>query len=392
MDVESQLRRLGSDERAGVAGRALGGEDAAEILEWHHHPIAYANVGPDTRALYRVTGMAARPGGTPEPWSAVLKVFRAPAGSAAAESGDEHYYRREALAYRSGLLDMPAARLVVPKLLGVTEYPPDTVWLWLEDVSEAASGAPWPVARYALAARHLGAFNGAYLARSELPAYPWLARRALRSWVAEHEPLIGLIERPEVWRYPLMRRAFPVPVAERVRRVWAEREAWYAALDRLPQTLCHHDAWHANLFARQAEDGRELTVAIDWELVGTGVVGGDVGNLVAVSMIDLALEADRAHELEGAALAAYLEGLTEAGWRGDPRAVRLGYAATACLRHLPATIGWPAAIVLDDSGRHAAETEQRWARPLPDIFEQWAAVTSFLLELADEARSSLDAA
>ena len=57
------------------------------------------------------------------------------------------------------------------------------IWIWLEEVADTV-GAPWPLARYGLAARHLGGFNGAYLVGRPVPAYPWLSRNWLRSLIA----------------------------------------------------------------------------------------------------------------------------------------------------------------------------------------------------------------
>src|SRR5207244_3774720 len=57
------------------------------------------------------------------------------------------------------------------------------VWLWLEDVADQV-GPCWPVARFALAARHLGRLNGTYLAARPLPDYTWLQRTLLR-WRVE---------------------------------------------------------------------------------------------------------------------------------------------------------------------------------------------------------------
>jgi hypothetical protein len=80
----------------------------------------------------------------------------------------------------------------------------------------------------------------------------------------------------------------------------------------------------------------------------------------------------------------YLAGLRATGWSGDEREVRLGYCASAALH-------WAFA------GAYAlrwAENEQlgqtmalRFNRPLDAIVRQRAAITYYLLDLADEARS-----
>ena len=50
-------------------------------------------------------------------------------------------------------------------------------------------------------------------------------------------------------------------------------------LSALPQTICHHDASHANLFLTGDE-----VVAIDWEGVGWGAAGADLATLVVGTM------------------------------------------------------------------------------------------------------------
>src|SRR5919199_1631316 len=52
--------------------------------------------------------------------------------------------------------------LRAPRVLGIDEDEAGAVWLWLEEVSDLYAHR-WPIEQYGLAARHLGAFNGAYL-------------------------------------------------------------------------------------------------------------------------------------------------------------------------------------------------------------------------------------
>src|SRR5262245_47238838 len=40
-------------------------------------------------------------------------------------------------------------------------------------------------------------------------------------------------------------------------QIWTERTRLLDALNRLPQTVCHRDAFRGNLFTRQDEQGRE---------------------------------------------------------------------------------------------------------------------------------------
>ncbi|HEX8919379.1 MAG TPA: hypothetical protein VF898_12805 [Chloroflexota bacterium] len=83
----------------------------------------------------------------------------------------------------------------------------------------------------------------------------------------------------------------------------------------------------------------------------------------------------------------YLRGLREAGWRGDRRLVRFGYAASAALRYTVPTL---IELIIDlcDARRHAAAEERR-GMPFRLIVERQLALTEFLLDLADEATTHL---
>jgi hypothetical protein len=366
------------------------------VAHWRCEPIR-RGIGAATGGVYRLAGIG-HDRGTLVPWSLVLKVVRPPAGHAVGGVGvapagwgeapaDAHYWKREALAYQTGLQAELPRGLAAPRCLGIGEPSARhgrAIWLWLEEVVDAG-GARWALDRYHTAARHLGRFNGAYLTTRPLPRARWLSRGLLRAWVAGRcAHSIRLVEQAETWEHPVVRRMFPVPVADRLLRLWAERETFFAALDRLPQTLCHLDASRRNLFARRAADGEDETVAIDWEFVGIGAVGQELGNLVGSTLGFREVEAADAARLEERAFAGYLEGLRDAGWGGDARAVRFAYAASAAL--LLAFIV-PVLDVATDPAQQGDAAQP--GGPLDERLAHQAAVTYFLLDLADEARALL---
>src|SRR5262249_44058234 len=80
----------------------------------------------------------------------------------------------------SGLLDSLPGGLAAPRCFRIEERS-DSTWLWLEDVAEDP-GTAWPLARYGLAAQHLGAFAGASLGNRPLDL-PWLTRGMIRERV-----------------------------------------------------------------------------------------------------------------------------------------------------------------------------------------------------------------
>jgi hypothetical protein len=308
--------------------RRVLGRPGAEIFEWQTRPIAYRHVNPVSGGLYRVTGTA-QDGGETIPWSLVLKITQPippHVARAAAERlslspaeivmvQDAYGWNREANAYRSGVLDTLVDGLRAPHCYGVDDHSGPSIWLWLEDVD--ADPAPWSMARYGLSARHLGAWNGVYLTGRRLPDAPWLCQGGLRTWATIMvRPVVRAIRQTEFWEQPLVRRAFPVPVAERLLALWQDHPALLDTLDRLPHTFCHLDAFRPNLLSVGKPKDDNATVALDWAFVGTGAIGEEIGQLVAASLLHAGADVSRAAELGETVLDGYLEGLRDASWRG----------------------------------------------------------------------------
>jgi hypothetical protein len=351
--------------------RAALGEPGAVLDRWE----LVSMQSTASRSLCLLNGTA-RVGAVEHPWRVVLKVLRPVAGQD--DATHIFYWKREALLYRSGFLEDLPAGLRAPRCYGWDEPADGSVWLWLEQVREEGERL-WPLARWALAARHLGRFNGVYLAGRPLPQAPWLGGRRLRTWLARHGPLVERIAAAPM--NPEVRRFWPRPVVDALLRLWEEREAFCAALERLPQTFCHGDAIRRNLFARGGTDGSEETVAIDWEYAGQMALGEEIGQTVSVASAFLDVAPDDLPALDEALFAGYLTGLCDAGWRGDERPVRFAYAAHAALRNAFNAVG---ATVPDDAGRMAAQ--QRYGHTWEELAEARAAVRPFLLDRAQEAR------
>lgn len=311
------------------------------------------------------------------PWSAVLKWTDSPATTPTAPI---ERARREALAYRSGFLDLTDG-LRVPRAYEIVLAEDGLVALWLEDI-RATGPEQWPLEMYATAAHTLGRFNGTFLVRP-LPNHPWL----VTDWAArQSEPLDMAVALAEIARHASddrARRGLGDDIGQRAARMLQDQPRFIADLARLPQTLCHHDAARSNLIARQRDDGATEIVAIDWESTGPGPVGAEIATLVSASLRKGDFPADRSSELDAAVFDAYVAGLREAGWSGDPRTVRLGYAMSLALR------GW----FVRDTLRNITDPDARpvFGRaldvPAGDVLRAFELVSRFLLDRTDEARS-----
>ena len=153
-------------------------------------------------------------------------------------------------------------------------------------------------------------------------------------------------------------------------------------LSRLPETLSHHDAALANLFAVRGPEGLMETVAVDWEKIGPGPIGAEIATLSFGTLRRCEFDGARAEELDAAVFAGYVNGLHEAGWRGPVELVRFGYTAAIALRWT-VLAGILHMLV---HGGEAVRTSHGVLVPSEALLVQRVRLAQFLLDRADEAR------
>jgi aminoglycoside phosphotransferase (APT) family kinase protein len=170
---------------------------------------------------------------------------------------------------------------------------------------------------------------------------------------------------------------------EDARRLIMRQPELKMALERLPPTLCHHDAVAANVFPR-VRDTEPETVLIDWESIGPGPAGADLASLLFSSARRGDISARTAAVLLPTALEAYADGVAEIGGAIDQSQLRLGLFAAIGLR-------WT--LVRDViRAMEGASTARRGSipdEPPEEALEQLIALTTILFEAADEARRLL---
>lgn len=375
-----------------VSGLCLSGEQVERVMRlvlgsrrarlhtWELRELPYLSVLPG-RALARLVGTAELETGESARWSAVVKVITpARDGSKLPDSG-----YREVLAYRSGLLAALPGQFRAPRLYTIDEAEDGRTWLWLEELHDVYARS-WPLQQFSTAAYHLGAFNGHYLVSSRLPAEQWLNQWLRYAWAEEHAE----IERIPSYRAdlartldePHVRHHFDSQTVARITRLLEDQPTFAEWLARLPETLCHHDAALANLFAVRSQDGTLETVAVDWEKIGPGSIGAEIATLTFGTLRRCEFDAARAEELDAAVFAGYCNGLREAGWQGPVELVRLGYTAAIALR-------WTVLAGILHMLVHGAEparTSQGVLVPSETVLVQRVRLARFLLDRADEAR------
>jgi hypothetical protein len=379
-DLKGRLEAIDGAVLTPLVRRALR-SDSIEVGDWRYEPL---HMGGGRMAgvigLVRFSGQAREQGEqVSTAWSMVLKAFRGAEGGDSNEITGWDYWKREILAYESGLLEDLPAGLRAPHCYGITEHPGPEYWVWLEDLGDELDAA-WSLEQCGQAARFLGRFNGVYLAGKPLPTLPWLSQGRVREWLDGVAPVAEELEcrRDE----PVVRRLLGGGRLARTLELWSERERLLAGLDRLPRCLCHHDAFCRNLMLRRGSDGQEGLVGIDWAMVGTGAVGEEIAPMVGVSLQFMEVDIKYAQELDRRVLEGYLAGLRDAGWQGDARLVRFGYAAATAMM-----LGLGSLWYVNGLVEQPALVEGVFGHSIDVIVDRLAALQGFLLDLGDEARA-----
>ena len=166
--------KLPPAELAAVFGAAADGNGRVSV-EQVYEPVASASAG-----IWRVTC---------GDQSAILKLIaHSDAGHPNWRSGQDpthwYYWRREVLAYETGLLESMRGGLRSPACHLVAGRDDGSVALWLEDL-RSTPAPEWSLGRYGIAARHLGRMQGAYLTGLPVPDHEWLSRGWMRSYLLQ---------------------------------------------------------------------------------------------------------------------------------------------------------------------------------------------------------------
>ncbi|HWF80558.1 MAG TPA: phosphotransferase [Streptosporangiaceae bacterium] len=249
-----------------------------------------------------------------------------------------NYWKREYLVYHSDIPSQFARSGVhAPALLGATEST-DSVTMFLEDC-DLTPATSWRASGYCAAARDLGLAQGELSSRGKVASQPWFCSNYMRDYALEKPFDRHVVASDEIW-LDLVETGVVTPQARDRQVRFAQNELQLLALlNMAPFTLCHNDYWTRNLFGGSAG----TTTVIDWAFVGFGPMGADVANLVASAGFDGFVAAAELDAFSEQVFEAYLAGLRGAGWKGDERAVRLGYLASA------AKYAWVVAAMLTSS-------------------------------------------
>jgi hypothetical protein len=353
--------------------------DHGELVDWHYQPLegGVGDLGAGLVGIYRLAGHISD-AGIVAPWSLVLK-------SAQGNTGQDEaaYLLREWQAYRSGFLNLLSGDVVAPKCFGTSQQAGDVLWIWLEDLGSVEE-QPWAQEDYERTARDFGAWNGSYLVAETQPNFAWFCQSAAREWTQQAAPEIEVLRAS--LGHPVIERLYPGDQAQRVLHLWEERNLYLNALERLPQTVCHNDAFRRNLFIRRHADRPPHVIAIDWAYLGWGAVGEEVAAMVVGNLVFNEVAWAQAPKFTEAVFAAYLEGLQQTGWSSDPRMVRLGFTAAAAMKY-SFPYGLSSLFTVEGQAWYDKMLKQEDSDTAGEMVEK----RRFIFDLAAEARSLIEA-
>lgn len=191
-----------------------------------------------------------------------------------------NYWKREALAYSSGLLTGWPGPLVPVLCYRVDEPSDNQVWIWLEAREGAGPHALWTIEQLAAAAYDFGALAAQW--QSNVPDvmhYPWLAQRWPRDWLS----LARAYAVDHFLKHDICGSGSPVEpflttgTRRRIADLISDADDLLAAFESRPVTLAYHDPQWSNLFAAAPDESPARTVTIDWGFFGIATIGSDLG-------------------------------------------------------------------------------------------------------------------
>ncbi len=118
-------------------------------------------------------------------------------------------------------------------------------------------------------------------------------------------------------------------------------------------------------------------------MIGFGAIGEEIAAMISVSFQFMDVSMNDAAKLDEEVFHGYLQGLADAGWRGEERQVRLGYTIASAYLLGVAGIGIWMDYVLDESVHEVMGNT--FVSSFDKILERFAELQFFLLDLGDEA-------
>lgn len=300
--------------------------EQGKIKEWTCTPITLEQLNFVTGGIYRVTGETEIGGGDTRQWSFIIKIVIA--DSTRNDPSHYNYWKREILAYESGIFHQLPGDLLVPKCFEIEEKENGTVWLWLEDMPNERRN--WNKENYAYAAAKLGGFHAACTNGGLLPQYAWINKYWMRSWTKECDKYRNMPSRQELEQMKL--NAEVINIMDKFKQFEKKRNEYLTVLENLPRTLAHQDFDEFNILYNAEDEEKDRLTVIDWQFISISGVGEDLGRFLGLSMSRGNVPMNRFSEYRDLIFTSYIGGLRKNGWDGDEDTVKLGYLLSFAFR------------------------------------------------------------
>ncbi len=310
-------------------------------------------------------------------WSVVLKTLTVDPNPNTGIDSLWHW-GREIAVNRSDLFIRLPSCVRAPRFYGTTEWD-GKVGLWMEHITGDAPD-PWGLDEFAFVARRLGKFNAACM-DVQLPAYPWFVRAAIPDWLAVWGPVSG-------WDNSFVQRHLSARTGERIMQLWSERQRFLSALNSMPQIFSHGDAQRRNLILRRNAQGDGDVIAIDWAQCRIAPLGADGAYLAGTAALFFDWRQEALQQLDECVFGAYLAGLRDAGWRGDPRVIRLAYTAFFAMWY---GVFAPRAIATFTEPELQPQAMRLFHCQDDALSIGWVTLNEYALDCADQARDLMQA-
>ncbi|TCO46958.1 hypothetical protein EV646_106197 [Kribbella antiqua] len=253
----------------------------------------------------------------------VRKELRKPVDSVgpwAASEDPRHwnYWRRELEVYGDDVLRRQLADAGLPLPEADVEEQVDGAVLSMEDV-DGTAGTSLALVDHAALAKACGRWQARPAGER-----PWTSVGFLRDYSTTRAVPWELLDDDAAWQQPLVKQTWPTGLRSAWVGLLNHRDELLDLVASLPRARCHLDFWVSNVIRRPTG---EFTL-LDWAFTGDGALGEDIGNHIPDAVFDLFWPAERIAELAETCIDNYLDGLREAGWRGDPDLVRLAVMAS----------------------------------------------------------------
>ncbi|MBS4201682.1 phosphotransferase [Bacillus sp. FJAT-49732] len=294
---------------------------------FHIEPIKTISKNFITKGIYRIFNKTVV-NHEEQAWSLILKIIH-PENDEKNVPQHHNYWKREALVFQSNFLVDCPQNIRAPRCFAVEEKEDNSIWLYLEEM-RGNHEPHWTEENLCFIAKELGKFQGAYAAgNKKLPDVPWICKAWLSSWVKGCQQYA---DHPSIYYEQIK----DIPQIDHVFAAYEalndKLEYHLARLKKCPQTVSHQDLSKQNIFVTKNNDDENQVAFIDWQFLSISALGEDLAKMFGVALSQGDIPLDKAKNYEEALFQAYIEGLAEAGWKGNIQLVRYAFCISIAAR------------------------------------------------------------